>query len=187
MNPKEKISKARAGLVLDMPFFGSLALRLDIQEDASCPTAATNGRIMFYNPNFIEKLPLEQVKGIICHEVMHCACAHHVRRQGRDAQKWNIAADYVVNQILEDCKISLPPGRLLDPAYKGMNADEIYNRLPDTDTQAADGGEQGSDPGGCGEVRDAVPGGGGGEGKVKMDSHHLLLKLHRQNKNGKWR
>jgi predicted metal-dependent peptidase len=80
---------------------------------------------------------------------LHNACAHHVRRGDRKPNLWNRAADYAVNQILEDCKIALPPERLLDPAFKDMSADTIYNRLPDPPE------DSGSDPGGCGEVRDA--------------------------------
>lgn len=152
MNAKEKITKARAGLILDMPFFGSLSLRLQVKEDETCKTAYTDGRILGFNPSFIDGLPLEQVKGLICHEVMHCACSHHTRRANRDAKKWNIAADYAINQILVDSNVSLPSGRLLDPTYKDMSADEIYSRLPKEEDQ---NDNPDNDPGNCGEIRDA--------------------------------
>lgn len=158
MKASEKISKARAGLVLDQPFFGSLALRLRVVKDSSCPTAWTNGEQMGYNPEFIEGLTLDETKGLICHEVMHCACAHMARRGNRDHRKWNIAGDYAINQIIEEAGMTLPAGRLFDPAYAGMSADEIYNRLPQPDASEGSEGSDGSassDPGGCGEVRDA--------------------------------
>lgn len=170
MTAKEKLTKARAGLILDLPFFGSLALRLTLQEDPSCETAWTDGKSMGYNPDFIESLSLDQVKGLICHEVMHCACAHQARRGDRNHQKWNIAGDYAINQIIEDAKITLPEGHLIDPAYKGMNADEIYSKLPNTPPAPSQEGNSrgtlqrapagvdkgvGNDPGRCGEVRDA--------------------------------
>ena len=162
MTVSEKITKARAGLILDLPFFGSLALRLEVVEDAACETAWTDGSRMGYNPDFIESLTLQEVKGLICHEVMHCACAHQSRRGDRNRKKWNIAGDYAINQILEDCKIALPDGKLIDPVYKGMCADEIYNKLPKGGNAQSPllGGDSGvgSDPGKCGEVRDAQPG-----------------------------
>lgn len=150
MNAKEKITKARAGLILDLPFFGSLALRLRIKEDAECETAWTDGVSLGYNPDFINPLPLEQVKGLLAHEVMHCACAHNARRGNRNPKKWNIAGDFAINQILEDSKISLPSGRLLDPAFKNLSADEIYSKIPDSQND-----DTGNDPGKCGEIRDS--------------------------------
>lgn len=183
MNARDKITKARAGLILDLPFFGSLALKLEVVEDATCETAWTDGSRMGYNPAFIESLSLAETKGLICHEVMHNACAHQVRRGDRDRRKWNLAGDYAINQVIEDCKIALPAGRPIDPAYKGMCAEEIYSKLPSPPAGEGQGkgegqgdkmspasmgaggrksplkkGDQGgcSDPGKCGEVRDAV-------------------------------
>lgn len=171
MTAAEKITKARAGLILDHPFFGSLALRLKVKSDETCKTAWTDGVSLGFNPAFIDGLPLDQVKGLLCHEVMHCACSHHTRRGARDPKKWNIAGDHAINHIITDCRMSLPEGALLDPAYKDMSADEIYGRLPMPQDQGGQGqgqgqgqsGQdpagndqgQGNDPGQCGEVRDA--------------------------------
>jgi len=80
MTAKEKITKARASLILTAPFFASLALKMKLVEDPSCDTMWVDGTSMGYNPAFIEPLPLEQVKGLICHEVMHVACHHNLRR-----------------------------------------------------------------------------------------------------------
>ena len=98
MTAAEKITKARAGLVLDLPFFGSLALRLKCKPDETCQTAWTDGQSIGYNPEFIDPLPLDQVKGLLAHEVMHLACSHHTRRGNRDPKKWNIAGDFAINQ-----------------------------------------------------------------------------------------
>jgi predicted metal-dependent peptidase len=164
-NNTSKISKARAGLVLDQPFFGALALRLGLREDPAAPTAWTDGQTLGYNPDFIEGLSLEEVKGLLAHEVMHVACAHHARRQEREPRKWNMAGDYAVNDLLLASGFKLPAGGLT-----GYGADEsaesIYNKLPDPPPSGGQGNGQGegngnSDPGGCGEVRDApAPDGG---------------------------
>jgi predicted metal-dependent peptidase len=143
-----KIVKARAGLVLDNPFFASLALKLTPKEDPGCKTAWTDGKMLGYNPDYIEKLTLEETKGLLAHEVMHCALAHHVRREGREHKKWNMAGDHAINPILEDAGMTLPKGSLSDPAFKDMAAEAIYSRLP----EPQDDGDQA--PGGCGEVRD---------------------------------
>jgi predicted metal-dependent peptidase len=169
----DKMIKARAGLILDQPFFGSLALRLFMKEDKTCKTAWTDGEYLGYNPEFIKSLTMDQTKGLICHEVMHLAVLHHLRRGDRDKKKWNQAGDYAINQTLVDAKFVLPDDGLLNPAYNGMTAEHIYSLLPDTESSQGgkgtgsscetsgnnknngSGDDNNSDPGGCGEVRDA--------------------------------
>lgn len=163
----EKLAKGRAGLILDMPFFGSLALKLKLVEDPTCPTAWTDGKSIGYNPRWIESLSLDETKAVICHEVMHCANQHQNRRGEREKERWNKAADFAINPIIKDCKFTLPKGNLSDHQFYNMSSEAIYARLPQEDSsdgqqgQADDGSEegggksQGSDPGGCGEVRDA--------------------------------
>lgn len=150
MNAKEKLTKARAGLILDHCFFGSLALRLELSEDASCETAWTDGKKMGYNPSFIGTLSLAETKGLICHEVMHCAANHQARRGDRDPQKFNVAGDFAINPLIEEARLTLPKGRLIDPTYNNMSAEEIYSKLPQSQNQG-----QNDDPGKCGAVRDA--------------------------------
>jgi len=155
MSAYDKITKARAGLILDHPFFGSLALRMVIKEDPSCPTAWVDGITMGYNPEFIENLTLEATKGLICHEVMHLACAHHARRGERNPRRFNMAGDMAINPILLQAGFVLPEGGLNDPSFHNMPAEEIYSKLPDEQEGGENGEGQNSDPGGCGEVRDS--------------------------------
>jgi predicted metal-dependent peptidase len=131
--PEKKLTKARALLILDMPFFGNLSLKLKLEENKFIPTCATDGISLLYNPAFIDKLSIEETKGLVCHEIMHVACNHHTRRNARDMRKWNIAADYAINQLIVGTKFSdikLPKGGLLDEKYNGMSAEEIYSKLP---------------------------------------------------------
>lgn len=171
----KKMTKARVGLVLDQPFFGSLALRMTMREDPTCQTAWTDGREIGYNPKFINTLSLNQCKGLLAHEVMHVAVGHNLRRQAREHRKWNVAGDYAINGILENSKIELPAGGLVNHAFDAESAESIYNKIPDPPPQNGGSGKgqkgsgsgqsqqggqgdsdqgQGSDPGGCGEVRD---------------------------------
>jgi len=154
---KEKLIKARVGLVLDQPFFGQLCLRLKLEEynGPEVPTMATDGRRIYYNTKFVDTLSLDETKGVLAHEVMHVALAHHVRRQSRDHTKWNQAGDYAINGILSPM-FSLPQDALISPAFNNMSAEEIYTQLPDN----PDDGGYGS--GGFGEVLD-LPGEDGGK------------------------
>lgn len=175
MTPSAKISKARAGLILDQPFFGRLALELRLTMDKAADTLWTDGETLGYNPEFVAGLSMEELKGVLAHEVLHLAAAHQARRGARDPKLWNRAGDLAINPLLEDAGFRLPAGRLLDPALRDKSAEEIYGTFPqgsgdqgggqgsgDSDAGGGDPGDRGgADPGGCGEVRDA-PGKDGG-------------------------
>ena len=194
-----KMVKARAELVLDHPFFATLALRLELREDPACATAWSDGRVLAFNPAYIEAQSLGRVKGMQCHEVLHLACSHHTRRGDRDPRLWNRACDYAINPILLDAGLELPDGFLDDPACHGKSADAIYETLlaemdevrggaqsgaeqeaePDEDMAAAAGGDRslgGRDRAGSGgRPEDSLPGlrpaqGGGGQSAGSGDN-----------------
>lgn len=126
MTPSEKISRARAGLILSEPFFATLAMGLEVVEAPEIKTMATDGDRLFYKPEFVDSLPSAQLRGVVAHEVMHVALLHHVRRGNRDPGKWNEAADHAINLELLAKGFDLPPGRLADSKFAGMGAEAIY-------------------------------------------------------------
>lgn len=126
-----KLSNARSRLLLDHPFFGVLALRLQLIEDESLPTLATNGSYIRYNPQFIEQLSLGLCASALAHEVMHCVLEHISRRTAREPRRWNQACDFAANPILKDAGLPLGEGWLFCPSYAGKSADEIYAMLPE--------------------------------------------------------
>jgi len=89
---------------------------------------ATDGKHIYYSPRFVDTLTLGEVKGVLCHEVMHIANGHNYRRGERDHYLWNVACDYAINPLILAGKMMLPKDRLLEPAYEGMSAEEIYAR-----------------------------------------------------------
>jgi len=129
-----RIQKARTTLLLDHPFFGSLLFRLKSEENRSIPTMATNGVMLFYNPEFVDSLNAATLAGVLAHEVMHPALQHHLRRSKRDQGRWNEACDYAINPLLLDAGLSLPDGVLVDHRFRGMSAEQIYN-LRETEAQ----------------------------------------------------
>ena len=141
----QKLTKARASLVLAHPFFGALAYKLRFEVCPAIPTADVDGVTMRINPDFADKLTVPELAGVLAHEVMHCALGHCWRIVGREPERWNDAADYATNPLLFAASITLPKDALLDPQFANLSADEIYSRLPD------DGGKDG--PGRFGGVR----------------------------------
>ena len=132
---EQRLSKARTALVLDFPFWGSLALRMPQEITTEIPTAATDGARVMFNPEFCGKLSDAELLFLNAHEVMHPLLEHNWRRQGRNHTKWNIAADIVINQLLTQEGVgSMPKGGWLDPdLYKrgGGSSDGVYALLPD--------------------------------------------------------
>ena len=129
MSAEGAILKARAQLLMDEPFFGTLAIKLQLVADPSVKTAATNGTHLIYSPDYVLKLEPAKLKGLIAHEVMHCVLNHHTRRGERDPTLWNIAADIAENNHLIECGFVLPDGALIDKSYGDVPAETIYNKL----------------------------------------------------------
>lgn len=144
MTPEhEKIKKALTRLLIwqDQPaqaaFFSSICLQLEIREDASHPTMATDGRRIFFNPEFVRQCTEKELMGTLIHETLHIAYFHHCRMGARDQELWNIACDLAINPTCLEMDLDLPAGVLLPgcspfhslPADK--SAEEYYTLLSD--------------------------------------------------------
>ena len=129
----ELLITARVGLLLKHPFFGNIATRLSlVNADEWCPTAAVDGRRMYYNSRFIVKHTVAQLQFLFAHEVLHCIYDHLGRRGDRDPQLANCAQDYVVNDDLVQYHIGdMIKPCLWDPKYRGMSWEEVYDELYD--------------------------------------------------------
>jgi predicted metal-dependent peptidase len=149
MIAKEKVTKARTGLLLDSPFFGSLALRLKLVENTE-QRIYTDGTVLSYDPSMIDVFTLPQVKGVLAHEVMHLAMSHHTRGKRFKHGTWNKAGDYAINGILIENRFELPEGVLHDSSFTGKAAEEIYNTLyarkPEESPNGEGKGNEGSQP-----------------------------------------
>lgn len=170
-HPASQILKvALTDLICTEPFWAYLALKLQIVADPSTPTAWVDGTTLGYNPDFVASLTQAQVRGLLAHQVAHCALGHPWRREARDGSRWNRATDYAVNGILSKAGFDLPSDALADPRYAGLSSEAIYGQLLQEDSkerqpQGGSGGDD-SDPSGSpeppqkspedfGEVRDA--------------------------------
>ena len=130
---EEKLITSRVGLLLRHSFFGNLATRLKMVDCTDYPrinTAATDGRHFYFDTKFIDKLSPKQTEFLFAHEVLHNVFDHMGRRDSRDPDIWNIAADYAINQILVDDKIGdkITQVKIFqDNKYRGKSAEEIYD------------------------------------------------------------
>lgn len=151
---EQRIVKARAAIIMDSIFFGTLLVKLTPKERLDIDTMATDGVHIYYNSEFVTSLSDAQLKGVIVHEVMHCALAHHARIDSREPRRWNQACDYAVNDIIKKAHFILPEDHLDNPAYHGMSSEEIYALLPEDDGKGGDSWNIGGVVKGDGQSKD---------------------------------
>ena len=129
----DRIIIARVGLLLRHPFFGNMATRLRIQAaDEWCPTAAVDGRNLYFNTQFFNAMNNKEIEFVIAHEILHCVFDHLGRRDDRDPKLYNIAADYIVNNLLVRDRIGEKPSIVdcfQDFKYEGWTSEEVYDDL----------------------------------------------------------
>lgn len=146
MNVLDRISKAKIKLMIkgSEVFLSTLVLGLNQSIDNSIPTAATDGRQIKYNEDFVNSLSDDVLLSLIAHETWHVAYMHMCRRGNRDPFLWNCAADYAINLMLKDNGYTIPQEWLLDEKYRNMSAEEIYKQLEDNaDQQPQDNPQDG--------------------------------------------
>lgn len=98
------VESIKRRLLVKYPFFGSVVANCNFIAEPAVGTAGTDGKNIYYNPNFIESITDDQQTFIFAHEICHIAFDHIFRSEGKDKYLWNIATDSVVNAFLKQVK-----------------------------------------------------------------------------------
>ena len=129
----DRIITARVGLLLRHPFFGNMATRLRIVDaDDWLMTAAVDGRNLYFNTQFFNAMNNKEIEFVIAHEILHMVYDHLGRRESRNPMLYNIAADYIVNNLLVRDRIGAKPKVVdcyQDFKYEGWSSEEVYEDL----------------------------------------------------------
>lgn len=147
-----RLKKARLDLVLDVPFFGTLAFKLKMEADPSVKTSVTDGKRIGINPDYAATLTQAQLAGLLVESIGHCAMGHLWRKGGRDGDRWEKACDQVIWETIQglqqatDGRVTLPPSGKVDPTYLKLSAEEVYHRMRDGEGDNNGNGDQ--DPNG---------------------------------------
>ena len=128
-----------------LPFFAVLALHLP-EREAPVDTALTDGSSLLYNPEYVAALPDGEARGLVLHLVLHAAFGHAWRRDGREAGRWDLACDIVVNGVMRKLiGVTLPRGaETVDALKEDWSAEEIYESLPDNLESPSTGNTEGN-------------------------------------------
>jgi predicted metal-dependent peptidase len=112
------------------PFLGALALVAELRVTENVATAATDGRMLFFNPEFVDSLNPNQLCGLVVHELLHAALQHVPRRRERVPRWWNVASDVVVNGMIRNStSYDLPRGGVEDSELAHLSVEEIYEQF----------------------------------------------------------
>ena len=150
---KERFETSRIYLCANQPFFGTLVLNLRLQDprpDVKTAAVSEDGSV-YFDTEFAANLTDSEFRGVLLHEVLHVAFDVFGRQGSRAMGLWNQAHDYVINLMIngiDDRRITLPHGTLLDHKYRGWSAEDVYEDL--LDEQQENPGRQGYPGGGLG-------------------------------------
>jgi len=124
-----EINQIKRKMLIKYPFFGSIVANLSYVESKECPTLGTDGRIIYYNTEFIQNLNEKQQVFVFAHEVCHIAFNHLERRKGKNFKFWNIATDAVINAFLKKDGLEMVEGCVDIPDAINYDAEEFYEKL----------------------------------------------------------
>lgn len=137
-----EIESARTAIASQSPYYAPYLHQMVPIFTWLVPTMATDGVRLFINPEFANSISWDGKIFVILHEIMHCVMMHQERGVGYDRDKFNRAADYQVNTLIEDLQPNWSSkvktkdlikelDGLFDEKYLNWDVDAIYKDLPD--------------------------------------------------------
>lgn len=129
METEERINKVKVQITMGNPFFAYLSLYLRIKNaNGRLPEGAGMGvdakGNVFYNEDWVKKITDDELKGVLLHELLHCALLHLIRIGKRNKQTWNFATDLAINTMLLKNGYKLPKGLRAD-AYDNFKIEDM--------------------------------------------------------------
>lgn len=139
---KYDIATLERKMLVKYPFFGSVVASVDYKENKDISTADTDGETIYYNPEYLEGLSVEEQTFIFAHEVCHIAFNHILRSEGKNPELWSIATDGVINQFLKRDGLKIAPGGVDMAEAINYDAEQLYEKLLQEKQQSGQGNQQ---------------------------------------------
>jgi predicted metal-dependent peptidase len=150
LTSEQRVTKSHISIMRSKQFClfaGVLSIgKVTFTEDL--PTAATNGRDVMYNPNFIDTLTDKQLTFVVLHEALHKVFQHMTiwrKLWKENPMLANIAADYVVNNTIVEADphgevTSMPEMCLYDKRFANMTTKQVFDLLKQESPPKGGGG-----------------------------------------------
>ena len=143
----KKIEDISLKWVQEAPFFSEFTMRFYYHEceegEMEMPTmgvGVNRGRLnLYYNKEFLEKIPKKILEFVMIHEIMHIVSLHQERKMPEQIV-WNVATDMIINDSITTLKIAGKPVKCWESAtylshavsegYQGEKiSEELYEWL----------------------------------------------------------
>jgi len=124
-----KLSQAKAKLLVDYPYFGTLAAKLELVINDDIESFKSDGKKLEFREEYLNELDLSEVEFILANGAMHASLAHELRREKRSGWLWQMATDIAINDMLLENGLDMPYGAEYRKRFSGMYAEEIYAEL----------------------------------------------------------
>jgi len=124
-----KISQAKAKLLVDYPYFGTIASKLELVVNDEIQSFRSDGVKLEYSPDFFDELELSEMEFVFANGAMHASLAHESRQNNRSGWLWQLATDYAINDMLVENGMDRPWQAHYSKRFCGLYAEEIYAEL----------------------------------------------------------
>ena len=124
-----KISQAKAKLLVEYPYFGTLASKVELVLNDNIEAFKSDGKVLEYNDDYFTDLEIGELEFIFANAAMHKSLSHENRKNGRSGWLWQMATDMAINDMLVENGLTLPYGAQYRERFHGMYAEEIYAEL----------------------------------------------------------
>ena len=135
------------GILRKFPYLGATIFNTKFIPSGKVATASTDGVVVYYSDEFVEKLSFDEKVFLFAHELLHIMFNHLQRRKDKDPELWNIATDAVINQMLKAENLPMPEGGIDMEEAINKSADEIYEKLKEENISAQGGGQDSGESG----------------------------------------
>ena len=129
MQHAEKISRAKAKLLVDYPFFGTIASRLELVQNDDIEAFVNDGIKLQYNSDFINEASVEELEFVFANGAMHASLEYESRKNNRSNWLWQLSRDYAINDMLVENGLERPYPANYSERFSGLYAEEIYADL----------------------------------------------------------
>lgn len=138
----KRLLMSRLRILVNNGFYGLLLMHMIFTLDESCKTAATDGKRIFFGPEFLDNLSDQELDFVMMHEILHVVLQHCIRGKEFDQELFNVACDIVVNSnILKSNNMDLRTitlkkyGEAMHKTPNGTEgyehtAEEVYKMFP---------------------------------------------------------
>lgn len=175
----------RKKLIVKYPRFASLVANVEIEfrTNLKYDTAATDGKKIFFSPNFFKSQPEDVLLFTLAHEVMHIKFRHHERQldkngKERDKETWNIATDAIINANLERDGLKGTEDTVRVEGALNFTSEELYNLIYDPEKDKDEQNDQSNEgDNNSGDPSDNNSGGAGQNDNKQKGNKKQKLKI----------